>query len=387
MVQRISAPAGAQLRAQPDATPPDGINEQFGVFWETWNFVEKEYYRQPVDRTKLIQGAIKGLLGALNDQYAAYLDPFSTRIEKAHHDGILQGIGTSVEIKERRYIIVAPVEEGPAARAGLRSGDVLLRVDGKEVGSMSLAEVVAMLRGPTGTKVRVTIQRADDPEAQAVEIELTRARIELESVSSRLVAEGIGYVRIRIFGPQTLPQLTRALRDMRARRVRGLVLDLRDNPGGYLGSAVDVSGQFLKEGSVVVYEDRDGKRTPSLARGGGLATDLTVAVLVNRGSASASEIVAGALRDHDRAVLIGEPTFGKGTVQLPRDLSDGSSVHVTVANWRTPSGRMIQGQGLTPSIEVKPSLDEDGQKRDVALEKALEWFRATPLPTAEVGHG
>jgi carboxyl-terminal processing protease len=195
--------------------------------------------------------------------------------------------------------------------------------------------------------------------------------------------EGIGYVRVRVFGTQTLPQLQRVLRDLRGRRVRGVILDLRDNPGGYLSSAVDVASQFLKEGSVVVYEEQDGKRTQSLARAGGLATDLTVAVLVNRGSASASEIVAGALRDHNRGVLIGETTFGKGSVQLPKDLSDGSSIRITVGTWLTPAGKTIQGQGLVPSIDAKPTPDDEKAKRDVALEKAIEWFGAavaSPTP-------
>ena len=211
-------------------------------------------------------------------------------------------------------------------------------------------------------------------------------RIEVETVSGKLVADGIGYVRVRLFGTQTVPQLSRVLRDMRSRRVRGLVIDVRDNPGGYLSSAVEATSQFLKEGSIVAYEERDGTRQQMLARPGGLATDLTLAVLVNRGSASGAEVMAGALRDYNRAVLIGETTFGKGSVQLPKDLSDGSSVRVTVGTWLTPGGKQIQGQGLRPDIEVKPAPDDERAKHDVALDKALEWFKAAPLPeTAATG--
>jgi len=163
-------------------------------------------------------------------------------------------------------------------------------------------------------------------------------------------------------------------------------VDVRDNPGGYLSSAVEATSQFLKEGSIVVFEERDSSRQQMLARPGGLATDLTLAVLVNRGSASGAEIMAGALRDYNRAVLIGETTFGKGSVQLPRDLSDGSSVRVTVGTWLTPGGKQIQGQGLRPDIEVKPTPDDDKAKRDPVLDKALDWFKATPLPeTAATG--
>jgi carboxyl-terminal processing protease len=376
---RLPAAAGGATRAPAqEAQAPEDLGKEFDPFWEAWNFAERSYYRQPVDRVQLVRGAIKGLLASLNDQQAAYLDPVANRMEKANLDGVVEGIGATVELRERRHTIIAPVEDGPAARAGLRSGDVILKVDGKEVGALSLAEVVAMIRGPSGTKVKVTVVRPEDPEGQPMELELTRARLELESVSSRVVADGIGYVRIRVFGTQTVPQLTRALRDLRSRRVRGLILDLRDNPGGYLSTAVDVSSQFLKDGSIVFYEERDGQRLPSLARPGGLATDLTIAVLVNRGSASASEVVAGAIRDHNRGVLIGESTFGKGSVQLIRDLSDGSSVRVTSGTWLTPAGRLIEARGLTPSIEAKPTPDDERAKRDVVLEKALEWFRVTP---------
>jgi carboxyl-terminal processing protease len=368
----------------PSARPPADLGRQFDVFWEAWNFVEKGYFRQPVDRQRLVQGAIKGMLSTLNDQYATYLDPVTARVEKANQDGVFEGIGAQLEIRDKRIVLLAPVEDGPAQRAGLHTGDVLLKVDGREVGNLTLAEAAALLRGASGSKVKIAVQRLEDPEGQLTEMELTRARVELETVSSRMAAEGIGYVRVRVFGSQTLPQLQRSLRDMRARRVRGLIVDLRDNPGGYLNGAVDVSSQFLREGSVVVYEDRDGKRRPAVAKPGGLATDMTLAVLVNRGSASASEIVAGALRDHNRAVLIGETTFGKGSVQLAHDLSDGSSVKVTVGSWLTPAGKLIQGQGLTPTIEVKQTAEDDRNKRDAIYEKALEWYRAAPAPAAEV---
>ncbi len=206
-------------------------------------------------------------MGSLNDQQAAYLDPAANRVEKASLDGVLEGIGASVEIRS------AGTPSSPRWRTDRPlgracSGDVILKVDGKEIGPLSLAEAVALMRGPAGTKVRLTVLRADDPEAQPMELEITRARIELEVVSSRLVADGIGYVRIRVFGSQTVPQLTRALREMRARRVRGLILDPRDNPGGYLSSAVEVAGQFVRDGKVIVFEERDGERRPTIARPG-----------------------------------------------------------------------------------------------------------------------
>ncbi|MGI8424534.1 MAG: S41 family peptidase [Chloroflexota bacterium] len=364
---------------------PTDLGRQFDPFWEAWNFVEKEHFRQPVERQRLVQGAIKGMLGALNDQYAAYLDPASARIDKANQDGVLDGIGAHLELRERRHLLLAPVEDGPAWRAGLRTGDVLIRVDGREAGTLSLAEAITLLRGPAGTKIKISVLKMDEPDAPPVEMELTRARIELETVSSRVPAEGIGYVRVRVFGSQTRLQLERALRDMRARRVRGLIVDLRDNPGGFLTGAVEVASQFLREGSVVLYEERDGKRKPVVAKPGGLATDLTLAVLVNRGSASASEIVASALRDHNRAVLIGETTFGKGSIQVPFDLSDGSSLRVTAGNWITAGGRTIHGLGVAPTIDVKLTLDDERNKRDPVLDRALDWFRASPPTTPAAG--
>jgi len=378
-VRTMAVSSGSDVQA--DSEPPSDLGHDLDPFWQAWNFIEREYYHRPVDRRRLVQGAIKGMLAALSDPYASYLDSSEARSQRASLDGVIEGVGLTVEMKGTQRVILAPLPESPAAKAGLHTGDLLLKVDGRDVGSMSLAEAAALLRGPAGTKVKLVVKPADDPTGQPVELELTRARIELESVSSRMVADGIGYVRIRLFGSQTVPQLTRALRDMRARRVHGLILDLRDNPGGYLSSAVDVASQFLKEGSVVLYEDRDGVRRPSLARPGGLATDLTLAVLVNRGTASASEIVAGALRDHGRAVLIGEPTFGKGTVQLPKTLADGSSVEVTVSTWLTPAGKQIQGTGLAPDVESKPTPDDEKVGRDVALDRVLEWFGAAPAAT------
>jgi carboxyl-terminal processing protease len=381
-----SRASGAPQGAPPEgAAPPADLGRQLDPFWEAWNIVEKEYYRRPVDRLQMVRGAIKGLLQSLNDPHGSYLDPVANRVEKANLDGIVEGIGASVELKERRPTILAPIEDGPAAKAGLRTGDVILKVDGREVGTMSPAEVVALLRGPSGSKVRITVQRVDDPEGQPVEVEVPRARLEIETVSSRMVADGVGYIRVRVFGNQTVPQLTRALRDMRARRVRGLVLDLRDNPGGYLTAAVEVASQFVKDGKVVYYEEHDGQRQATVTRPGGLGTDLTLAVLVNRGTASASEIVAGAIRDQDRGVLIGESTFGKGSVQQLRDLSDGSAVRVTTGTWLTPNGKSIEGSGLTPGIVVKPTPEDERGKRDVALEKALEWFKVPGQPAAPGG--
>ena len=222
---------------------------------------------------------------------------------------------------------------------------MILKVDGREVGALSVVEVVALLRGPTGSKVRLLVQRLDDPEGQPVEMELSRTRIELEAVSSRMLADGVGHVRVRVFGNQTVPQLTRALREMRSRRVRGIVLDLRDNPGGYMTTAVEVGSQFVKDGKVLYYDEELGNRRPTVSRTGGLATDLTLAVLVNRGTARRAEIVAGAIRDHDRGVLIGEQTFGKGSVQQSFDLSDGSAVRVTTGTWLTPNAKSIEGVG------------------------------------------
>jgi carboxyl-terminal processing protease len=383
----LGAPAGqggAAARPAPPAqdSAPADLGHELSTFWETWNFVEQSYYRRPVERRLLAQGAIKGLLQALNDPHGSYLDPQTTRVEKAHLDGIIEGIGSTVELKERRFTILAPIEDGPAWRAGLRTGDVILKVDGRDIGQSGLAEAVALLRGASGTKVRLTVQRADDPEGQPVEVELTRARLELEAVTWRMAAEGIGYIRIRVFGSQTVPQLTRALREMRSRRVRGIVLDLRDNPGGYLTTATDVASQFIKDGKVVFYEEQLGQRRPTLTKPGGLGTDLTVAVLVNRGTASASEMVAGALRDQDRGVLIGESSFGKGSVQQLHDLSDGSAVRLTTGTWLTPNGKSVEGPGLVPAVAARPTADDERARRDVALEKALEWFKVAPPDAA-----
>lgn len=366
--------------AAPPTTPRD-LAREFEVFWEAWNVVDKRFHRQPVDRTKLVQGAIRGMLQSLGDQYSSYLDPISSRIEKTNLDGVFDGIGATVDIKNGRHTIVAPIENSPAERAGLRTGDAIVRVDGKNVANLSLQEAVTLIRGPSGTKVRLTVSRLEEPELGDFELEIIRSRIEIESVSTKLLpdAEGIGYVRLRNFGAGTKHQLERHLREFRAKRMKGVILDLRDNPGGLLPTSVDVASQFLREGRVVVTEQRNGQTAETHRAGkGGLASDMAVVVLVNKGSASASEIVAGALQDHGRATLIGERTFGKGSLQLPHDLKDGSQVRVTVALWATPNGRLIHGNGLQPDIEIKPTKDDEQAKRDVALERAIEWFTGRP---------
>ena len=275
--------------------------------------------------------------------------------------------------KENRIVVVAPFDDSPAIRAGIMAGDVILKVDDTLVTGMPLEDVVRLIRGPRGTKVRLTILREGEPEPLVFEI--VRDKVELKTVAWK-VMDNIGYVRIALFSERTSGELEKALRELREEGVKGLVLDLRNNPGGIFPSAaIEVASQFLEEGVIVYERDKEGREKPYSVRGGGLATDIPLVVLVNKGTASNSEVVAGAIQDHGRGVLIGEKTFGKGSVQRVHELSDGSGLYVTTATLLTPNRHQIHLKGLTPDIEVPFTREDFEAGRDPQLERALEYLQ------------
>ena len=269
-------------------------------------------------------------------------------------------------------MVVAPLEGSPAQRAGLRPGDVILRVDGEETATWSLTDAVTRLRGPAGTTVQLTIQRGDQP---PFAVTLVRARLRIAAVRTQLLPGRVAYVRLSSFHRQVPNDLRAALRTLLAQRPRGLVLDLRDNPGGLLTSAMEVTGFFLRDGVVLYEQRRQGEPLPLTVRRAVVPVDLPMVVLVNRGTASAAEIVAGALQDHRRALLVGERTFGKGSVQSVHRLSDQSSLRVTFARWLTPGRRDIGRSGLLPDVVVPLTASDLAGGRDPQLEWALTYLR------------
>ncbi len=320
-------------------------------------------------------GAIRGVLTTLDDPYTTFVEPKPRQLEKDDLRGSFGGIGAWVSKREDGAIVLKPMEDKPAQRAGVLEGDIVIKVDDQEITpDMSLEDVILLIRGPVGSVVTLTISRTGHPEPLVFEI--TREKVETPTVTWRLLDEGqgLGYVSISLFTERTDKELEAALKDLKAQGATRLILDLRNNSGGLLQTAIDVASQFLPDGIVLYEQRRDQQEESYPVRRGGKATDIPLVVLVNAGTASASEIVAGAIQDLGRGVLVGESTFGKGSVQLVYDLSDQSSLHVTVAHWFTPNRHQITGNGLTPDIVVQLTEEDRAQGKDPQLDRAIAYF-------------
>jgi carboxyl-terminal processing protease len=356
--------------------PGERTLADLSLYWEVWNRVNEQFYGGVPMEAPVTYGAIRGSLATLEDPYTIFLEPEPAAKEKADLEGQFGGIGAFVRRDDEGGVILEPMRDQPAAVAGLLKDDILIAVEGVEIlPEMSTDEIVGMIRGEVGTVVVLTIKRegAEEP----IDLSITRAIIETPSANWRMIEEEptIGYVQLTAFTERSNRELSQAFSELAAEGAESYVLDLRGNGGGLLDSAVDIASQFLQEG-VVVREDRqnEGDRVYDV-RGGGEVLDPPLVVLVNGGTASASEIVAGALQDYDRASLIGERTFGKGSVQLIYELSDNSRLHVTVAKWFTPNGNIIDGIGLTPDIEVLFSEEDQSSGHDPQLERAITFLQ------------
>ncbi len=374
---RRSVSLGASpVASAPAAESPASLDEnaEFKVFWEAWHLVDKEFYnQQSIDHKKMVYGAIKGMLESLDDPYTSFATPSHAQITEEDMRGSFDGIGVVVEMKDKKLTVVAPQEDTPGEKAGIKPGDVIVAVDGKKTADLTLLEAVAMIRGPRGTKVRLTIVREGQP--NPLEIEVTRAEIKTVNVKAKDMGDSIAYVKLNGLAAPSARELSQAVKGVVDKKGKGIVLDLRNNPGGLLQSAVDIASIFMRDG-VVLYEDqRDGKSIPFNVKKGAIAPDIPLVVLINKGSASASEIVAGALQDSERAKLIGEQSFGKDTVQNVHELSDKSSVRITIAHWATPKRQDIHQKGLKPDIEVKYTEDDFKAGRDPQLDKAVEYLK------------
>jgi len=356
--------------------PTSEETRRFGVYWEVWRIVQDKFYGEVPDDSTPVYAAIRGALSTLKDPYTLFVEPQPRALERAELQGQFGGIGAYVSRGPAGEVILDPMVDSPAEKAGVRKGDVVIRVDNTPITStMTTDAVLLLIRGEVSTQVTLALQRAGV--AAPIVVTITRKVIETPSVEWRVLEQDstIGYIRIRLFTERTGRELERALQDLRGLGVTHLIVDMRDNPGGVLDAAVDVASQFLREG-VVLYEDRRGEAEKFYTvKKGGLALDLPLVVLANGGTASASEIVAGALQDYQRGPLIGERTFGKGSVQLVYDLSDQSSLHVTIARWLTPNRHRIDGQGLLPDIEVALSEADRAAGADPQLERAIAYLR------------
>jgi len=324
--------------------------EELRTFSEVLTQVQKNY----VDDTKvkdLVQGAIRGMLSTL-DPHSAYMTPEMYKEMQVETKGEFGGVGIQIGVKENRLAVIAPIDGTPAQRAGIKAGDYITKVNEESTKDLSLMDAVQKMRGPKGTKVNLTIQR--DGTADPLQFTLVRDTIKIESVKSK-VLDNIGYVKLTQFQEATGRDLGRVLKQFKEQKVQSTILDLRNNPGGLLTAAVEVSEQFLPNGKMVVYtKGRESKKDEWFAKGKDQMDDSPMIILVNEGSASASEIVAGALQDYGRAVIVGTTSFGKGSVQTILPLGDGSGLRLTTAKYYTPKGRSIQSTGITPDIVIKP---------------------------------
>jgi carboxyl-terminal processing protease len=351
---------------------PQDLQQLFQPFWQSWDLVHKEYVDQPVDDTKLMQGAIKGMLDSLGDVHTSYMDPNLFKQEMTDLTGQqYEGIGAWVDATGSYLKIVSPMPNSPALKAGLKPGDIVIAVDKQDMTGTPGDSVLKKVLGPAGTNVTLTIQRGtQDP----FDVTITRAKIDVPQADWRMEANNVAYVHLFIYGDQTATELHKALAELLPKKPVGLILDLRNNGGGFLDSAINVLSEFVPQDQVVMLEQYGtGQTIQYKSHGGGSAQNIPIVVLMNEGTASASEITAGALQDLGLAKLVGVKSYGKGSVQQVTTLPNNQGgLRITVARWLTPKGRQINGVGLTPDFEVKLTQDDINAGKDPQLQKAIE---------------
>jgi carboxyl-terminal processing protease len=326
---------------------------EFDVFWQVWDLAQQHFIdRDALDTTRLTYGAVNGLIAALGDEgHTRFLTPEEVERQRTDISGSFFGIGARVGVEDGLPIIVAPIDGSPAEAAGLKSGDIIIEVDGQDVTTFPLNDVVDLIRGEEGSEVMLTIFRPDSNES--LEISIIRGEIKIEAATWSMVpGTDVAVLRLSQFSANLNDDVIEAVEAAEAAGAKSLILDIRNNPGGLLDQAISVTSQFLKDGDVLLQEDAQGNRESFPVKPDGVAIDIPIVVLINRGSASSAEIFAGAIQDHERGQVIGETTFGTGTVLRPFDLEDGSALLLGTSQWLTPAGRLIRKHGIEPDIEV-----------------------------------
>lgn len=358
--------------------PVDKTNLDFSLFWQVWDNLTAKYYdKEKINSSEMIYGAIKGMVASLGDPYTVFLPPSENKVVNEDLSGSFEGVGIQIGFKGTQLAVVTPLPGSPAEKEGIKPGDFIIGIkdEGKGIErgtvGISLPEAVEIIRGKAGTKITLTLLREGINEPLV--ITMTRQKIDVPTITLSYVGEGgsIAYLKLLKFGSETETEWQKAVKEIVAKKeTKGLVLDLRSNPGGYLQGAVDTASEFLKLGSTVVTEEGGDKTQASYkVERVGLLQNMSVVVLINQGSASASEILAGALRDDKKIKLVGETSFGKGTIQEPEDLEGGSGIHITIAKWLTPSGYWVNEKGLEPDVKIE---DDPKTTEDEQLQKAIE---------------
>jgi carboxyl-terminal processing protease len=367
----------------PEIKDKKGQNIDFQLFWETWDKVQEKYVDDSkVDPQKMFYGAIKGMVATLDDPYTFFLTPDENKQSKEELGGRFEGIGAQLGLKDNKVVVIAPLKDSPAEKAGLKAGDIVIKVDNKDIKGQTLTQVVSKIRGPKDTKVTITIMRGAEEKTMTI----TRDQIKVSSVEvtyENSNGKSIAHLKLSQFGETTNSEWDQAVDQIsqkwQNKQIAGMVLDVRDNPGGYLDSAVYLASEFLERGNVVVKQETTNgtDRTYRVDHEGRLL-DIPLVVLINQGSASASEILSGALRDYGRATLVGQKSFGKGSVQEALDLSNGAGLHVTIAKWILPKGDWIMGKGIEPKIKVENKVDQNNTttaSTDTQLQEAMKLIK------------
>lgn len=372
--------------------PPVSIsNVDFTNFWAVWQKLQSDYYdKTKLDSQKILNGAISGMVQSLDDPYTIFLPPVQNTDFKQGLAGQFEGIGAELGMQGKQIVVVAPLDGMPAQKAGIKAGDAVLKVNGQSTNGWSLSQAVDKIRGPKGSSVMLSVLRKGDTKPQDIKIERDQITVksvdgwvkkikDIENIKVPANADDkkIMYIRLSQFGDNSNSEWLSLINKLSLqvqgdKNFKGIVFDLRNNPGGYLTDATFIASEFIKSGTIVIQEKGNGEKTDFPVSRKGLFTDTPVTVLINKGSASASEIVAGALRDNGRAKLVGDTSFGKGTIQQAEDLGNGAGLHITIAKWLTPKETWVHGKGLQPDIKV--ALDPKDPTRDTQLEKAIEYM-------------
>src|SRR3990167_7695394 len=363
------------------------VTIDFKLFWDTWDLVSRKYIdKSAIDPQKMYYGAIQGMVAAIGDPYTTFLPPQAQKTTKEQLQGSFDGVGMQLGYnKDKRLVVIAPLKDTPAEAAGVKAGDLILKIGDRDTATLSLPEAVSLIRGPKGTQVKLNV--FSENETKPKDLSITRDTIVVKTVAvEEKVAGGVtpespadekttksgkkvAYMRISGFGEKTKDEWDAAVSEALSIGPQGVIVDVRNNPGGFLDGAVYIASEFLDSGTIVIQEDYQGNKQLQTVIRAGKLLKLPVVVLINKGSASASEILAGAIQDRKRGTLIGEQSFGKGTIQSAEDLPQGTGIHITTAKWLTPNERWIHSICLTPDVKIENDADP---KLDEQLEKALE---------------
>ncbi|MEK7680819.1 MAG: S41 family peptidase [Patescibacteria group bacterium] len=342
----------------------------FNQFWEVWDMVKTKYVKQPTNEVDMFYGAIQGMVASLNDPYSMYFTPKAADEFAKDLEGELEGIGAEIGIKEGQLLVISPLPDSPAEKSGLRPGDKILFIDKVSTYDMDVSVAVSKIRGKADTSVVITILR--ESETKERDISIVRSKISVPAILFSMKGD-YAHLRVMQFNDDTTSNLNKAIKKIKSSNVNGIILDLRNNPGGYLQSAVEMASEWVEDGIIVSEKGINGAEGVKYeTQGKHRLSGLKTVILINKGSASASEIVAGALQDHKKAVVVGEKSYGKGSVQDFEILSDGSALKLTIAEWFTPNGKNINKEGISPDIEVKEDWDKEKIGEDIMIKKAVE---------------